>query len=168
MIPIYLAEMSQLERTYPEIWSEFSNENLFAIKYTIPFCAIGPDHALQQINRWMKVTRGLVGITLNKNARNRFFLISADLARLKEYAKEMARDSEAARKRRHELPQAFLKMQTKNAQKLVSIIEGFINPFRYQENDIIKLVTKAVMLEKIEQDICIIEVGVSKMETFIQ
>ena len=83
MIPIYLAEMSQLERTYPEIWSDFSNGNRVAIKNTIPFCAIGPDYALEQINRWLKVTRGLVGITLNKNARNRFFLISADLVRNK-------------------------------------------------------------------------------------
>ena len=72
---IYLAEISQLERTYPEIWSEFSNENRVAIKNNIPFCARGPDHALEQINRWMRVTRGLVGITLNKNARNPFFLI---------------------------------------------------------------------------------------------
>ena len=80
----------------------------------------------------------------------------------------MTRDSEKARKRRHELSQSILKMQTKNAQKLVSTIEGFINPFSYQENDIINLVTKAVMLQKIKQDICLIEVGVSKMETSIQ
>ena len=80
----------------------------------------------------------------------------------------MTRDSSKARKRRHELSRAILKMQTKNAQKLVSIVEGFINPFSYQENDIIYLVTKAVMLEKIKQDICLIKVGVSKMETFIQ
>ena len=37
MIPIYLAEMSQLERTYPDIWSEFSNGNRVATKNTIPF-----------------------------------------------------------------------------------------------------------------------------------
>ena len=80
----------------------------------------------------------------------------------------MAGDSEAARKPRHELSRAILKMQTKNARKLISTIEGFINLFSYQENNIINLVTKAVMLEKIEQDICLIEVGVSKMETFIQ
>ena len=80
----------------------------------------------------------------------------------------MTRDSEAARKRRHELSRAILKMQGKNAQKLVSITEGFINPFSYQENDIINLVTKAVMLEKIKQDICLIEVEVSKTETFFQ
>ena len=42
-------------------------------------------------------------------------------------------------------------------------------PFSYQENDIINLVTKAVMLETIKQDICLIEeVGVAKMEIFIQ
>ena len=54
-------------------------------------------------------------------------------------------------------------MQTKNAQKLVSTIDLFINPVSYQENDIINLVTKAVMLEKIKHDICLIEVGVSKV-----
>ena len=80
----------------------------------------------------------------------------------------MTRDSEAARKRRHELSRGILKTQTKNAQKLVSTIEGFINPFSYQEKDIINLFTKAVMLEKIRQDICLIEVVVSKRETFIQ
>ena len=78
----------------------------------------------------------------------------------------MTRVSEAARKRRHELSRAILKMQAKNAQKLVSITEGFINPFRYQENAIINLFTKAVMLEKTKQDICLFEV--SKMETSIQ
>ena len=42
-------------------------------------------------------------------------------------------------------------------------------PFSYQENDIINLVTKAVMLEKNKHDICLIEeVGVAKMEIFIQ
>ena len=73
-----------------------------------------------------------------------------------------------SKKHRHELSRAILEVLTKNAQKLVSTIEGFINPLSYQINDIINLVTKAVMLEKIKQDICLIEVGVSKMETFIQ
>ena len=37
MIPIYLAEMSQLEGTYSKIWSEFSNGNWVVNKNTIPF-----------------------------------------------------------------------------------------------------------------------------------
>ena len=68
---------------------------------------------------WMKVSGVLVGITLNKNARNRFFLISADIVQLVEEAKEMTRDLEAARKRHHELSQAILKRQIKNDKKLV-------------------------------------------------
>ena len=85
MIPIYLAEISRLERTYPDmVRIQQLNGNRVAIKNTIPVCAIGPDYALEQINRWMKVTKSLVGIPLNKNARNRFFLISADLVRLTE------------------------------------------------------------------------------------
>ena len=164
--------MSQFERTYQEKWSEFSNGNQVVNENTIPFCVIGPDQALEQINRWVKVTGGLFGITLNENARNRLFLISANSVRLTEEANEMTRDPEAARKRHHGLSQAILKRQTKNAQKLVSTIEGFINPFSYHENDIINLVTnliKAVILEKLKQDICLIEeVGVAKMENFIQ
>ena len=117
----------------------------------------------------MKATGGLVGTTLNERARNLFLPISAYLVRLTKEDKEMTRDSEAARERHHKLSQAMLKRQIKNAQKIVSTIEAFINPFSYQENDIINLVTKAVMLEKIKQGICLIdEVGVTKMETFIQ
>ena len=112
MIPIYLAEMSQLDRTYPEIWSEFSNGNRVVNKTTIPFLAKEPDHALEHINRWVEKTGGLVGITLNENTRDRFFPISADLVQLTEEAKVRTRVSEAARKRNNELSQAILKKQT--------------------------------------------------------
>ena len=37
MIPIYLAELSQLERTYPDIWPEFSNGNRVAVKNAFYF-----------------------------------------------------------------------------------------------------------------------------------
>ena len=117
----------------------------------------------------MKVTGGLVGIKLNTNARHQFFLISAELVGLAEETKQMTSDSVAARKCHNELPQAILKRHTKCAQTLVSTIKCFINPFSCPENDIINLVTKAVMPEKIKQDICRIEdVWVAKMETFIQ
>ena len=80
----------------------------------------------------------------------------------------MTRDSETARKRHHQLSQAIRKRKTKNAHKLVSTIEGFVKPFSYQETYIIDLVTKAVIPEKVKQDICLIEeVGVAQMETII-
>ena len=48
-IPKNLAEMSQLERTYPEIWSEISNGNGVVNKNTTLFCALGPDQVLDQL-----------------------------------------------------------------------------------------------------------------------
>ena len=74
--------MPQLIITDPEIWSEINNGNWVVNKNAftfLAFCSIGPDHALKQINRWVKITGCLVGMTLNKNARNSFFLISAKL-----------------------------------------------------------------------------------------
>ena len=69
MIPLYLAEMEELPRTDPEIYSEFLSGNWVVNKnQVVPFCAIGADHGREQVNRSMKVTGGLVGITLNQAA----------------------------------------------------------------------------------------------------
>ena len=51
--------------TDPEIYREFMNGNFSVHKNESPFCAVGVDHALEHINRIMKVTGGLVGITQN-------------------------------------------------------------------------------------------------------
>lgn len=48
----------------------------------MPFCAIGADHALEQINRSMKTSGIIVGITLKNSATVKFLLIAPDLARL--------------------------------------------------------------------------------------
>ena len=56
----------------------------------VPFCAVGGDTALEHLNRSMKVSGGLVGITLNESARATFFLIAPELARLTAEAKAMA------------------------------------------------------------------------------
>ena len=74
MIPLYLAEMKSLEKFEPEIYREFQEGNWVVNKNSHPaFCALGPDHALEQINRSMKVSGGLIGITLNPIARGFFY-----------------------------------------------------------------------------------------------
>ena len=73
MIPLYLAEMKALADTDPEIYAEFQNGNWVLNKNPcVPFCALGADHTLEHINCSMKVTGGLVGITLNPSAQAKF------------------------------------------------------------------------------------------------
>ena len=80
MIPRYLADMCNLQRSDPDIWEEFVSGNWVVNKNEVPFCALGAYHALEQVNRAMKVSGGLIGITQNKNARNHFFLVSPEMA----------------------------------------------------------------------------------------
>ena len=131
MIPLYLAEMQKLPKSDPEIYQEFLNGNWVVNKNEdVAFCALGADHALEQINRSMKVSEGLVGITLNPNARTKFFFIAPELACLAEEAKEMAGTSTANEgTHHHTLTTSVLSHEEKNIEKLLNTMESFTNPF---------------------------------------
>ena len=91
MIPLCLAEMSSLRESEPEIYEEFIQGNWVVNKNPqVPFCTVGADNALAHKNRSMKVSGGLVGITLNEAARTKLFLIAIELVSLAKQAKNMA------------------------------------------------------------------------------
>ena len=90
VIPVYLAEMQMLHESDPEIYEEFKQGNWVVNKNScVPFCEIGADNALENVNQSMKVTGVLVGITLNPTARTKYFMIAPKLARLPEQAKQI-------------------------------------------------------------------------------
>lgn len=74
--------MSDLENSSPEIHQEFLDGNWVINKNIVPFCSIGGDHGLEQMIKIMKITGGIVGITLNPNALARFFLIAPEISRI--------------------------------------------------------------------------------------
>ena len=74
MIPVYLAEMKIVKETDPEIYQEFQNGNWVVNKNSmVAFYAVGADNAPEHVNRSMKVSGGLIGITLNPTARTKYF-----------------------------------------------------------------------------------------------
>ena len=120
----------------------------------VPFCAIGPDHALEHLNRSMKVTGGLVGITLNPSACVKFFLIAPELARLANQAKDMAGVTHGIRGKHHNLTAAVVSQEEKNIIKLSNTIRGFTNPFSQDGADLFNQVTKVVQPEEVKDDLC--------------
>ena len=51
VIPLYLAEIQMLQETDPEKYEEFLEGNWVVNKnLCVPFCALGADHALEEIN----------------------------------------------------------------------------------------------------------------------
>ena len=87
--PIYISEMFAIKKSDPELWQELSTGNWVVKKYQVASCALGADHALEQVNRWIKAG-GIVGITRNQTASTRFFLVASELARLKAESKDIA------------------------------------------------------------------------------
>ena len=171
MIPLYLAEMQMLPESDPDIFEEFLKGDWVVNKNSqVPFCALGADHALEQVNRSMKVSGGLVGITLNPHARTKFFLIAPELARLSEDAKEMSGTTPVKEGNHHHTSSASaISREEKNLKKLVTTLENFTNPFIEQSNDLFNLITKVVTPSKVKEDLleqC--EIGQNLDEKFVK
>ena len=120
----------------------------------VVFCALGGDNALEHVNRSMKVTGGLTGITLNPSARMRFFLIALELARLADEAKEMARMSPKKQKFHHNLASSVLECEDNSINQLLTTLRNFTDPFKEDGNELFNLVTKVIMPEKVKNDLC--------------
>lgn len=55
MVPLYLAQMELLESTDPDIHEEFMSGNFCVNKNDIPFCSIGPELAIEHVNKTTKI-----------------------------------------------------------------------------------------------------------------
>ena len=64
--------------------------NTSVTKNDIPFVSIGADHACEHLNKLMKIHSGLVGISNNANARQRFFMVTPELSRVVKEFKSQA------------------------------------------------------------------------------
>ena len=89
MVPLYLAQMHRLKIDDPDIHHEFMPGNFCVNKNEIPFCAIGPDHAIENVNKLMKIRGGLKGLTQQPAAMARWFLVAPELSRLATRAEHM-------------------------------------------------------------------------------
>ena len=146
--------MKALQTTDPGIYEEFMDGNFSVHKNEILFCAVGPDHALEHINRIMKVTGGLVGFTKNASACERFFLTAPELSRLAEEARQMAGSQSATYKEHHDLSTTAWARQEDNICQLENVIRESMNPMTHEGEDLMNIITKVVMPAEVQKDVC--------------
>jgi putative cell wall-binding protein len=72
--------MHDLRTNHPETWKELKECNIVVTKNNIPFVSIGADHACEHLHELMKMHSGLVGISNNAIARQRFFMVTPELS----------------------------------------------------------------------------------------
>lgn len=146
MAPLYIADMYALKDNDPDIWEEFCQGHFCVKKSQVPFCSIGVDHALEHVNRTMKVKGGLSGITQKPAALLRFFPSAPELTRLSEEVLQMAGMSTSHRTKHHELSRAIIDRHECNIQRMKSVLVE-CNPFEQDDACLKNFVTKAVMPE---------------------
>ena len=73
-VPLYLAQIHRLGIDDPDIHHEFMQGNFCVKKNEIPFCAIGPDHAIEHVKNVMKIRGELKGLTQQLAAMARWVL----------------------------------------------------------------------------------------------
>ncbi len=78
--PRYTSDMYALRTSHPRTWRELESGNISVTRSDIPFVSIGPDNGCEQLNLLMKVHNGLIGISNDANARQRFFLTAPELS----------------------------------------------------------------------------------------
>ena len=118
----------------------------------VEFCGIEAVHALEHLNRAMKVARGLVGLTLNKNARVCIFLTVPRLKCPADEANTTASVKTKSTKQHHSLSAQITSRQLKYTESMISTFDNLTNPFSHEGFDLIKLLTKSVKEEIIKED----------------
>ena len=154
MVPLYLAQMHRLKIDDPDIHHEFMQGNFCVNKNEIPFCAIGPDHAIEHVNKLMKIRGGLKGLTQQPAAMARWFLVAPELSRLAgtqaEHMVAVKRASSSSH--HHDLSDSVTNRYNENVQKLKDVLK-VSDPFATEERHLVNIITKAVTPDYIKEGV---------------
>ena len=126
----------------------------------------GADHAYEHLNRMMK---GLIGISNNANAWQRFFLASPELARLSsEFSEQFLDVTNKEVKIHHELTPSCIKRKHTAIDKIKAAILSHCNPFTVEGDRLSNLITHAyVPYECVQQILTIDNVGQRLYENYV-
>ena len=135
--------MHDLRTSHPENWEELQAGNIAVMKNDIPFVSIEADHACEHLNKLMKIHSGLVGISNNANARQRFFLVTPELSRAaKEFKSQFDLERDKTREH-HDLEPSAVKKEHDVIDKIKAAILKHENPFAVEVDKLHNVITHA-------------------------
>ena len=167
--PRYISDMYALKTKYPQTWTELESGNISVTKSDFPFVSIGADHGCEQFNRLMKVQNGLIGISSNANARQRFFLAGPELSRLTDAFKSQFQHKTGEIKEHHDLSPSVVKREHNAIDHIKNAILRHGNPFEVEEDDTLyNLISHAYVPEQyVSQILNIDSIGQKLYEEYV-
>ena len=128
-------------------------EQSFSIsKSKIPFTSIGSDHAMEQETKRMKIS-GVIGLTQNANALNRFCLTAPLLNNILEPFYNLYDVTNSSKRQYHyKLSGTHLSRMCYNIRKLVEMMQSF--NLNFDDNScVFNVVSKAVLPDSVADEV---------------
>ena len=169
MTALHVAEMTALKEEDPETL-HYLEAGLWAPKKGgRNFCCLGADEALEQENRKMKVTGGLVGITLQPQALTKYFLTAPYTTKLTAEVREASHSQRHGSDKHHELGGNASCRQKASAVALKKAFKDFTVPFQCEGPELLNLVTKRVASCGVAADVTrMSSAGAQRYEDFVR
>ena len=135
-LPVYLADMGQLEQKHPEVYQWFIKGEHAISRSSQPFAKVWTDMALEQsINLDSKSKGGIVGISLKADALQRWFLTSHERAAITTAVKQMCGDLDRAGTHKEAAPKRVDRDEN-DIQKIVNcFVSGLMKDPFSEESD---------------------------------
>ena len=172
-LPVYLADMAQLEKTHPVVHSQFEEENHAVNRPTQPFAKVWTDMALEQsVNLDSKSKGGIIGISKNPDALQRWFLTSHERSAITTAVKQMCgiNDSERVGTHKEAAPKR-VQRDEKDVEKIVACFKSGLmkDPFLGDNDILCNIATGVVLPEEIaERLVKSKEEGLTQLDCFVQ
>ena len=126
--PVYLAEMKNLQTSAPELHREFENGDFVIKRSKGRFNQVPADQATEWQNRTCKISNGIIGITRNDTARDRFCITWAERSHVSYKTKSLYgvenENDEAISTRKDGLP-SRVRHDIEAVEKLVELFKKF-------------------------------------------
>lgn len=137
-----------------EMWITLGSGLWSPNKKGLNFCCLGTDEALEQENRKLKVTGGLVGISLKPETLTEYFLVAPYCAKIAANVHKSLSTPGSERTAHHQMGQAVSARQYGWVKSLTETLATVTSPFKYDGDDLINLVTHRAAPDFVRDDVC--------------
>ena len=167
-LPVYLADMQQLELTHPDVYNEFSAGNHTISRSGQPFLQVSTDMALEQsINTDSKSSGGVIGISQIPSALERWFLTIHERASITSALKAMYGLQDGEQASHKEAAARRVKRDEEDVKKMMGCFSSGLmtDPFTHDSDELLNIATGVVLPEDVAQNlVCSTEKGRQQMK----
>lgn len=171
-LPIYLADMNQLEVTHPDVFNEFATGNHSISRSGQPFSQVSTDMALEQsINAESKSRGVVIGISKSPAALEWWFFTIHERASINSALKAMYGLQDGKQTSHKEATPRRVKRDEEDVKKMMGCFSSGLmtDPFKNDSDALLNIATRVVLPEDVAQNLVrSTEKGRQQMNAFVE